>query len=74
MGPTTNQLEHEVNILAIDTVKPVVKSVTVTLSKAEVVDLAYCYEKYYGNTNLTKNLKAAANGDAVPTPPVAVAF
>jgi hypothetical protein len=67
-------LEHEVNIVSVDTVKPVVKSVTVTLSKAEIVDLAYCYEKYYGLSTFVKNLKAAANGDPVTLTPATPAF
>lgn len=68
MDLTINQLEHEVNIVSVATVKPVVKSVTVELSKTEITDLAYSYERYYGKSTLTKNLLAAANGDAVITP------
>lgn len=58
------------NIVAIDTIKPVVKTVTVTLSKAEIIDLTSCYERYYGASPFVKNLKAAANGD-VTVPAVA---
>lgn len=54
-----------VEIVKVDANKPTVKTVTVTLTRAEAIDLAGAYEKYWGPATFTRNLKAAANGETV---------
>lgn len=51
------------DIVKIETVKPVVKTVTVTLSKVEISDLVSCYERYFGTSTFTNKLKKAAAGE-----------
>lgn len=53
-------------LVKVETKKPVVEKITVTLTRSEVDELTYCYEKYYGRSNVTKLLKDAIAGTAKP--------
>lgn len=55
-------------LVKVETKKPAVEKITVTLTASEATDLAVAHERYYGANKATKLLKEAVAGNAKPLP------
>lgn len=53
-------------LVKVETKKPAVEKITVTLTAAEATDLATAHERYYGVNKATKLIKDAVAGNAKP--------